>query len=65
MYRYGIVYFTGISISSLVGRRVCLIHIFYLQYVILMHVQHTIPYLYIQLPSKHIEDQKLKIIFNS
>jgi hypothetical protein len=73
MYRYGIVCFTGISISSLVGRRVCSIHIFYLQDFILMHVRYNTLYYtsaYNCLPedepscSKHIEDQKLKIIFN-
>ena len=37
MYMYGIICFTCISVSSLVGRLL-----------ILMHVQHTIPYLYVQ-----------------
>jgi hypothetical protein len=65
--------FTGISINSLVGRRLCSIHVFYLHDFILMHVQHTVPYhtcTYNCLPEdepsglNHIEDQKLKIIFN-
>jgi hypothetical protein len=73
MYKYGIVCFTGIMISSFVGRIVCSIHIFYLQDIILMHVQYNTLYhtcIYSCLPedepsgSKHIEDQKLKIIFN-
>ena len=66
MYKYGIVCFTGIMISSLVGRSVCSIHIFYLQDIILIHVQYNTLYhacIYNCLPedepsgSKHIEDQ--------